>query len=59
MTQTDVCLIAAGIASGLALTLMVGVRLISPARYAQGLSGGLIGLTVAKAALVLSGADHG
>ena len=59
MARTDACLIVAGIAGGLALTLMLGVRLISPARYAQALGGGLIGLAVAKAALVLSGADHG
>lgn len=59
MARTDACLIVAGIAGGLALTLMLGVRLIAPARFAQTLGGSLVGLAVAKAALVLSGADHG
>lgn len=59
MARADACLIVAGIAGGLALTLMLGIKLISPARYAQALGGGLIGLAVAKAALVLSGVDHG
>ena len=59
MARADACLIVAGIAGGLALTLMLGVRLISRARYAQALGGGLVGLAVAKAALALSGADHG
>ena len=59
MARADACLIVAGIAGGVATTLMLGVRLISPARYAQALGGGLVGLAVAKAALALSGADHG
>ncbi|WP_313553102.1 hypothetical protein [Brevundimonas sp.] len=59
MARADACLIVAGIAGGLALTLMLGVRLISPARYVQALGGGLVGLAMAKAALVLSGTDHG
>ncbi len=59
MARADACLIVAGIAGGLALTLMLGVRLISPARYAQALGGGLVGLALVNAVFILSGVAHG
>ncbi|MBB5747078.1 hypothetical protein [Brevundimonas variabilis] len=61
MTRADDCLIVSGItgALALALSLMLGVKLISPTRFAQGLGGLLIGLTLVKAFLLLSGADLG
>jgi hypothetical protein len=59
MSRADELLVLAGLAGGMALTLMLGVKLISPTRYAQGLGGGLAGLALAKLALVLGGADHG
>ena len=58
MGRADELLIVAGIAGAIALALMLGARLISPTRFAQGLAGGLIGLGLAKLALTLSGADH-
>lgn len=59
MTRGDTLLILAGISGGLALTLSLGLKLISPMRFAQGLGGGLIGLALARVALAASGADHG
>lgn len=59
MTRVDDCLIVTGIAGALALSLMLGVKLISPTRFAQGLGGGLIGIALVKAVLVMGGADHG
>ncbi len=58
MSRSDELLIVSGIAGGLALTLMLGVRLISPTRFAQGLAGGAIGLALLKLALVLGGGEH-
>lgn len=58
MSRTDELLVVAGISAGLALTLMLGLRLISPTRFAQALAAGLIGLGLAKLALSLSGASH-
>ncbi len=59
MTRADDYLVVTGVAGALALSLMLGVKLISPARFAQALGGGLAGLVLLKAVLVLSGADHG
>lgn len=61
MSRTDELLIASGLAGGLALTLMLGVKMISPGRYAQGFAGGLIGLALAKLVLVTAwgGPGHG
>lgn len=59
MTRSDELLILAGIAGGMALALMSGVKLISPARFAQAMAGGLAGLVALRLALVLAGADHG
>lgn len=58
MSRTDELLILAGIAGGLALTLMLGVRLISPTRFGQAFGCGMIGFGLAKLALILSGVDH-
>lgn len=59
MARADACLIVTGIAGALALSLMLGVKLISPTRFAQALGGGAAGLLLLKAILGLSGADHG
>lgn len=59
MTRVDACLIVTGIAGALALSLMLGVKAISPTRFAQALGGGATGLLLLKAVLSLSGADHG
>ena len=59
MAAADVILIVAGAVGALALGLMLGVKLISPTRFAQALAGGLLGLGLAKTALVLSGSGHG
>lgn len=59
MPRADDYLVVTGVAGGLALSLMLGVKLISPTRFAQALGGGLAGLVLLKAVLVLSGADHG
>lgn len=58
MGRADALLLVTGVAGGMALTLMLGVRLISPTRFAQGLAGGLGGLGLVKLALVLGG-SHG
>lgn len=59
MTRADDYLVVTGVAGTLALSLMLGVKLISPTRFAQALGGGLAGLVLLKAFLILSGADHG
>ena len=59
MARADDTLIVIGVALGLVLCLMLGTRLISPTRFAQGLGCGLAGLGLVKSALVISGATHG
>lgn len=59
MARSDELLIIAGIAGGMALTLMLGAKLISPTRFAQALAGGVTGLAAVKLAFLFSGADHG
>lgn len=59
MIGADDHLIVAGLAGGLAMSLMLGLKLISAKRFAQALGGGLTGLVLIKAALVMGGADHG
>jgi hypothetical protein len=59
MGRADELLIVTGIAGALSLALMLGVKLISPTRFTQALAGGLVGLGLAKLALVASGGDHG
>lgn len=53
MIRSNDILILTAIAGLLALSLMLGVRLISPARFAQATGGGLLGLCLLKLALVL------
>lgn len=59
MARADDALIVIGVALGLALCLMLGTRLISPIRFAQGLGCGLVGLSLVKSVLVIGGATHG
>lgn len=58
MSRADGLLLLAGVSGGLALTLLLGVKAISPTRFAQALAGGLAGLGLARLALILAGADH-
>jgi len=59
MPSADAGLILIGTTVVLALSLMLGVRLISPTRFAQGLGCGMVGVAVVKSLLVMNGAAHG
>ena len=59
MARADEALMVIAVSVGLALCLMLGTRLISPTRFAQGLGCGLAGLGLVKSALAISGVTHG
>ncbi|WP_395943332.1 hypothetical protein [Brevundimonas sp.] len=59
MSRAEDFLVVTGAAGALALSLMLGLRLISAERFAQALGGGLLGLALVKTVMVISGGDHG
>ena len=59
MSVLDHVLLSTTVAGATALTVLLLARLISPARFAQAIGGGLAGVGLVRLALVAGGAAHG